>query len=87
MIKACRIKAPTRSLLVAESWESGDYFAYYITSRDFTPANSHFRNRHLNLANLVYLDGHVGSVDDKKVHYTNGDEDKILLEPAGYNLN
>ena len=88
MFKASRIKAPSKSLIVAEGWESGNYFAHILTTWDFTPANSHFRNRHGNLANLVYLDGHAGSVEGKKVHWmnsANNEADKVLLDPAGRN--
>ncbi len=80
-----RMKAPARGAAIADAWQEMDVFDYYIDVRDTSnPLKLHFQNRHGNAANILYLDGHVGSVDTRVIHWTNAANnyaDRFLLKP------
>ena len=82
---ASRLKYPALGAAIGEGWPEKDVFDYWIDLRDTSNPNKlHFQNRHENAANILYLDGHTGSVDTREIHWTNPAKnyaDRILLKP------
>ena len=85
-IKPTRVKRTSERSLIGESFQRLNIFPNSLNKNtypfDGQPQNCHILNRHGQLSNVLFMDGHVGSKDGRKIHWENSANsyaDRIFL--------
>ena len=88
-IKPSRVRRISERSLIGESFQNMNVFLAAQNPGgpfDGLPEHSHILNRHGQQSNVLYMDGHVGARDGRKIHWdnpTNSYADRIFLVYKG----
>ena len=67
-LKFVRLVNPSNKLMIGDEWDGGKNSPHYWIIKVLNTAAGYADGRHNNAANLLWADGHVGSIVDPKVN-------------------